>query len=151
MKSLTVAQVDPPKKRNQLVLASAALLPEVNAPEPFVGLNVNPGYEHIQREILEEIARRNRYGEGGNHRQTAIRGGIVVNRLQRLSQPTSRRSEGIETTVCGSHNLHPSGGQRQEGEDGASGKGGATSADGPLRGAGLNNSKQVTITAGKKV
>ena len=51
----SVAQVGPPKKRKQLVLASAALLPEVNAPEPFVGLNVNPGYEHIQREILEEF------------------------------------------------------------------------------------------------
>ena len=47
----SVAQVGPPKKRKQSVLASAALLPEVNVPEPFVG----PGYEHIQREILEEF------------------------------------------------------------------------------------------------
>ena len=30
-------------------------MPEVNVPEPFVGLNVNPGYEQIQREILEEF------------------------------------------------------------------------------------------------
>ena len=46
----TVAQVGPPRKRKQSLLASAALLPEINAPEPFLGLNVNPGYDHIQRE-----------------------------------------------------------------------------------------------------
>ena len=47
----SVAQVGPPKKRKQSELASAVLLPEVNVPEPFV----NPGYEQIQREILEEF------------------------------------------------------------------------------------------------
>ena len=31
------------------------MLPEINAPEPFLGLNVNPGYDHIQREIIDEF------------------------------------------------------------------------------------------------
>ena len=41
--------------RNQSVLVSAALLPKNNAPGPFLGLNVNPGYDHIKREIMDEF------------------------------------------------------------------------------------------------
>ena len=50
-----VSQVGPPSKRKQSVQASAALLPEINAPEPFLGLHVNPGYAHIEREIIDEF------------------------------------------------------------------------------------------------
>ena len=39
-----------------MVLASAALLPEINAPEPFLGLNKNPGYDQIERDIIDEFA-----------------------------------------------------------------------------------------------
>ena len=52
----TVLQVGPQRKRKQSALASAALLPEINALEPlFFRLNINPGYYHIKREIMDEF------------------------------------------------------------------------------------------------
>ena len=51
----TISQVGPPRKRKQSVMASAALLPEINTPEPFRGLNVNHGYDHIERYIIDEL------------------------------------------------------------------------------------------------